>query len=712
MIAPQCYFCLCMCMNRSGYPALNALCYNCNKVGHYSWACEQSCFVQQKRFAPISRKCLSKTKNLKPNQQSNRKQKKSQNNSIELQEMESRDALVSFKEKCSIPVFVQTARFNALLDTGSAISAINSETLNKIKIHEDKLKNSEISFITGAGGTAHTVNGKIELELKIGGLKFNQIFYVIQDLCKSLILGTDFMEKQKACIDWDTKTLYLQEFSTYVNIINVSNGLARVSKTITVQPNGFANIPIKLSRTQKNHTVLLEPTGNIQKQLAIAKCLVINRPKRVFIQVANASNKNVCLTAGTIIATVSTIRTKAIYSIDENNTTIKSKYKHVPLDLTSTVLSDQQKQIFQEFINQNSDVFANDLSELGKCNNYYHSIITETEKPIQSQPYRTSPKAKLEIEKQVKQMLKYDIIEESISAYASPVVLVKKPNNEYRFAIDYRKLNAVTQLQTFPSMRLDDVFDAVGQTKAQIFSTLDLASGYWQIALDERTKHKTAFITHDNLYQFKRMPFGLVNAPATFQMLMNMILKGLTWKHCLVYIDDIIVWSDNFENHLKHLSLIFQRLRDANLTLKPLKCSFAKSEVNYLGHIISKDGIKVNPSKIDAVKSYPLPKNQHDVRSFLGLANYYRKFVKGYSKIALPLNRLLTKNTLFKWTQDCQTAFDSLKQASTNTPILAYPNFQKQFILSCDASGMAIGYVLAQIGDDDKEHVIAACRPL
>lgn len=172
-----------------------------------------------------------------------------------------------------------------------------------------------------------------------------------------------------------------------------------------------------------------------------------------------------------------------------------------------------------------------------------------------------------------------------------------------------------------------------------------MASGYWQIALDEETKHKPAFITHDNLYQFKRMPFGLVNAPATFQMVMNMILKGLTWKHCLVYIDDIIVWSDNFDNHLKHLDLVFQRLRKANLTLKPLKCSFAKAEVTYLGHIISKIGIKVNPSKIEAVKSFPIPQNQHDVRSFLGLANYYRKFVKGYSKVALPLNRLLTKNT-------------------------------------------------------------------
>lgn len=214
-----------------------------------------------------------------------------------------------------------------------------------------------------------------------------------------------------------------------------------------------------------------------------------------------------------------------------------------------------------------------------------------------------------EIEIQIRHMLKYDIIEESTLTYASPVALVKtNRNNDYRFAIDNRNLNAVTPIPTFPATRLDDGFDGVRQSKAQRFSTLDLASGYWQIALDEKTKHKTAFSTHDNLYQFKRMPFGFINAPATFQMLMNMIVKGLTWKHCLVYIDDIIIWSDEFENHSKHLNLVSQRLRDANLTLKPLNGSSAKPEVTYLGHIISQNGIKVNLAKIETVESLPLPK--------------------------------------------------------------------------------------------------------
>jgi hypothetical protein len=163
----------------------------------------------------------------------------------------------------------------------------------------------------------------------------------------------------------------------------------------------------------------------------------------------------------------------------------------------------------------------------------------------------------------------------------------------------------------------------------------------------------------------------------------------------LVYVDDVIIWSKDFESHLQHLDLVFQRLRMANLTLRPNKCEFAKPEILYLGHFISRQGIKVDPSKIEAVKSFPTPQNQHDVRSFLGLSDYYRKYVKGYAKIATPLNRLLTKDISFKWTNDCENAFKTLKQALITAPVLGYPNFNKPFILASDASGSAIGYILS-----------------
>ncbi|CAC5360194.1 unnamed protein product [Mytilus coruscus] len=389
-------------------------------------------------------------------------------------------------------------------------------------------------------------------------------------------------------------------------------------------------------------------------------------------------------------ATINDVDTGNIFTLDDDNSTNKSTVKSInyvqtnsnqtdiQFDLSQAHLTDQQKQKLTIFLNQNRNVFATNVKELGKTDAYKHKINTGNAPPVKSRPYRTSPAAKQEIQRQVEELLKYDIIEPSISEYSSPIVLVKKKDNTWRLCIDFRSLNKQSILQQHPLPRLDDVFDAIGQSNAKIYSRLDLTTAYYQMPMDEHSKHKTAFITHDNLYQFKRMPYGLNNACQSFQSLMTQVLRGLTWKHFIVYVDDVIIWSEDFESHLQHLDLIFQKLKQANLKLRPNKCDFAKSGILYLGHIISKDG----------------------------LCNYYRKFVKGYAKIASPLNRILTKDTPFKWTADCQNAFETLKEALTSTPVLNFPNFNKPFIVSCDTSGSAIGYILSQIGDDAKEHVI------
>lgn len=181
----------------------------------------------------------------------------------------------------------------------------------------------------------------------------------------------------------------------------------------------------------------------------------------------------------------------------------------------------------------------------------------------------------------------------------------------------------------------------------------------------------------------------------------------MQWKNVLVYVDDILIFSKTFEEHLTHLEQVFSRLKKANLTLKPSKCRFGVAKVNYLGHVLSKDGVQVDNSKIEIVQNYPAPNNQHEVRQFLGLCNFYRKFVKDYAKITVPINELLHKNYEFKWTDKCQTAFDTLKSALTSAPILAYADMSKPFVLSCDASGHAIGYILGQLDDQNREKVIS-----
>ena len=221
-------------------------------------------------------------------------------------------------------------------------------------------------------------------------------------------------------------------------------------------------------------------------------------------------------------------------------------------------------------------------------------------------------------------MLEKDIIQPSVSPWSSPVVLVKKRDGKYHFCFDYRKLNAVTQKDSYPLHRIDDTLDWLQGTC--YFSTLDLQSGYWKCELDPSVREKTAFTTYG--------PFGLCNAPGTFQQLMESILRGLIWKTCLIYLDDVIVFSTSFDQHLNDLAEVFDRFRDANIKLKPSKCSFEKDQVSYLGHIISKDGIQPDPEKIEVVKNFPVPKTVRQVRSFLGLANYYRRFVQDIAKIA------------------------------------------------------------------------------
>src|SRR6185369_7928272 len=228
------------------------------------------------------------------------------------------------------------------------------------------------------------------------------------------------------------------------------------------------------------------------------------------------------------------------------------------------------------------------------------------------------------IEEEIQRMLLEGLIERSTGPWAAPVVLVRKKNGKLRFCVDYRELNSITVKDAYPLPRIDDMLDSFG--KAQWFTSLDLASGYWQVEMKPEDRAKTAFITQFGTYQFKVMPFGLCNAPATFQRLMDEVLRGHLWKFVMVYLDDVIIYSDTFEQHLEHLRVIFDRLEDAGLKLNPDKCSFVRKELEFLGHIVSNKGIRTDPAKIQKVKDFPVPSNITQLRGFLGLASYYRRF--------------------------------------------------------------------------------------
>ena len=228
------------------------------------------------------------------------------------------------------------------------------------------------------------------------------------------------------------------------------------------------------------------------------------------------------------------------------------------------------------------------------------------------------------------------------------------------------------------------------------FSVLDLQSGYWQQEVRESDREKTAFSTHTGLWEFQRMPFGLKGAPASFQRLMMAVLAGLTWRECLVYLDDVIVFGKFFDEALTHLDHVLCAVREANLKLNLRKCSFFKEEVKFLGHIISGRGVSADPSKVSAVVDYERPKNVHDVRRFIGLASYFRKFIPKFSTVAKPLLRLTEDRARFSWDDACESAFCTLKRLLTEAPVLAFPDFSEEFILTTDASGIGLGAILTQ----------------
>ena len=356
------------------------------------------------------------------------------------------------------------------------------------------------------------------------------------------------------------------------------------------------------------------------------------------------------------------------------------------------------------------DIFVGPDGTLGKTNVVKHEILTGDSRPIKHAPRRVGPHQQEIIQTEVDKMLSAGVIAPSESPWASPVVIVRKKDGSVRFCVDYRRLNAVTVKDAYPLPNIEDAVNTL--SGAQYFCTLDLASGYWQVELSEEAKQKTAFVTREGLFQFNVMPFGLSNAPATFERLMELVLKGMTWRQCVVYIDDIIVFGKTFEETHTRLQAVFDRLRQARLRLKPKKCFLFKPSTLYLGYVVSSEGVKPDPNKVESLRTWHRPCDLKGLRAFLGMASYHRKFIRNFAEVAEPLINLTRRKTPWSWEDPQQQAFDILRTALMTEPVLAHPTREGEFILDTDASAHSLGGALYQVQGGEERLIGYASKTL
>jgi hypothetical protein len=410
------------------------------------------------------------------------------------------------------------------------------------------------------------------------------------------------------------------------------------------------------------------------------------------VMVLNETDKNLRVHDGQALANASRISEQVftpVGAVASATTDTTDRLATVLHDLGFEYIrtTERTREKLRHIIDDNLDAFAVHDLDVGRVDRVFHQIHTGDSRPLR-QPVRRLAygEQREEVQKQIHNLLNAGLIRPSNSPWASPIVLVRKKDGSVRMCVDYRRLNQIAKMDAYPLPRLDETLDSF--LGAQFFSSLDLAMGYHQVPVSPEDIEKTAFITHVGLFEFITMPFGLSGAPATFQRLMNSVLRGILGKFCAAYLDDIIVYSETESSHLQHLQEVFRRLRDAGLRLKTRKCVLFRPEVKYLGHVVSRAGVGPDPDKMKVVRGWEYPATVKQMQSFLGFVNFYADYVRNYSQLAGPLYALATGAPKDKIPDDLEkvAAFGNLKAAFISAPILGHPDISKPFVVQTDAS--------------------------
>ena len=637
-----------------------------------------------------------------------------QNNTRRINKVELASSLPEFK----LIMKLNGKSVEGMLDTGASRSCLDYEFYRRVLSDQVDLLVARDLAVIAAGDITLQVEGIANVTyeyLDKQGTK-QQIMIptiVINRLGTTLIIGRDFISASKLILDTTSNTIYCDK--PVITKPKEMTNLVFGQEQVVVPPKSTVIMSVKVDTLTPDCGVVTTvdmSENSLKGKVVVANSLVetTDEDENLLIPVTNFGDDKQLIDEGTVVGQFEPYAITADDLNDDHENSYVFMEKTEKLNIgqgevnIGVDLTVDDKQQLSELLHEFEHLFAFD-GKLGECTVLEHQIDTGDNKPIHSAPYRQSYKVRESIQKQIRDWLDAGVIRPSSSPWSSPVVIVPKKDKSMRMCIDLRGVNKLTKKDVYPLPNLEDTLASLN--RAMYFSSLDLNQGYMQIKMAKDSIPKTAFVTQDGLYEFTRMPFGLTNAPATFQRCMDIVLSGLKWNQCLVYLDDVIIFGKDLNEHNQNLVNVFNRIQNANLTIKPSKCAFAVQELRFLGHVVSGQGIRMDPQKIGSIKDLPSPTNVTEIRSFIGAASYYRRFVKDFSKIAEPLTRLTKDKVEFKWTEEQQEAFEKIKQCLITQPVLCHYNPALPIELRTDACGYGLGAILLHEYPDKTKRVIA-----
>jgi len=603
-----------------------------------------------------------------------------------------------------------------LLDSGCTTNLISRQLFDTLSARvRSEMEPYDGEYGTLADGLCIPFYGIIKLTGRVRNQAIQETFIVSQ-LKEDAILGMPFLKRHGCHIDFSKSAVVMsgQELACVDKFDRLLVGGVQVVRNCTIPGCSRATIHCRVNNSQIFGLGVVE---GVHDKIQLASSLnQLTARREILVQCVNPFTESVKLPAGSMLGCFHSVQEEDVgLSLGDTaegpqrrpskgRGTVPPHVKELYETACDGCASNEKRQAMAKLLHKYNDVFSSGDHDVGLTRGVCHEIPLAAGKiPIRQPTRRFGPEKEKEVSQQVHDLLDHGLIEPAHSAWSSPVALVRKKDGSWRFCVDYHKLKSVTIQDAYPLPQIDESLDALAGSK--YFSMLDLLSKYWQVPLSPDAQEKAVFITRDGLRKWKVLPFGLTSAPATFQRLMEQVLSGLHWKTLLIYLDDVIMISPDFQTHVSHLREVFERLRGAGLKLKPFKCALLQPGDKYLGHVVSRNGVATDPEKVRAIEDWVIPQDLTGLRAFLGLVEYYRQYIPDFAGIAQPLNRLPAKGVTWQWSP-VEWAFDHLKGCLLAAPVLAYPDSALEYILDTDASDQNVGAVLLQV-HEGREAVVA-----